>query len=376
MVAFNSKISLSLLLAFIISGCGGSDSDTPQALPEVNTSGDVLVIEGNNIITTGTMPFLVELSAPTDDYVYVAGRITGVNATGGDDWSLGFYTATFMGEWPLPVFPDCPIRIYPGHTSGGCWVQIVQDNVYEPNETLMLSLTQVSTNAKLGANISSVGTILNDDYGGINDTNVSTCSDANTNSISCSAAQIITSFPDQDAHHGYTSMSYTKLDSNGADTVNPADWSCVRDNGAGLVWEAKQLDGLHNSGDTFSWFDSDAATNGGNAGVASLGNCNQARRCDTEKFVADVNAAGLCGFNDWRVPTADELRSLVDYASLTINSPALDATYFDPSSPPPDYWTADTISGAPANAWMIEFVDGSGQAIQKDNTFAVRLVRP
>jgi len=54
-------------------------------------------------------------------------------------------------------------------------------------------------------------------------------------------------------------------------------------------------------------------------------NCLNTSRCDTEKFVADVNAAALCGYNDWRMPTRRELLTLVHAGTW---NPSIDATYF------------------------------------------------
>ena len=58
-------------------------------------------------------------------------------------------------------------------------------------------------------------------------------------------------------------------------------------------------------------------------------NCYDAARCDTAKFVADVNAAGLCGAGDWRLPTREELRSIVDYSRY---DPAIDTAWFPESA--------------------------------------------
>lgn len=48
-------------------------------------------------------------------------------------------------------------------------------------------------------------------------------------------------------------------------------------------------------------------------GTAAGGTCFVAGRCDTEKYVQDVNATNMCGHNDWRMPTYRELQGLVRF---------------------------------------------------------------
>ena len=51
-------------------------------------------------------------------------------------------------------------------------------------------------------------------------------------------------------------------------------------------------------------------------------------------WVQTQNAANYLGYNDWRLPDAKELQSIVDYtcSPKTTNSPAIDATYFNSTS--------------------------------------------
>lgn len=76
------------------------------------------------------------------------------------------------------------------------------------------------------------------------------------------------------------------------------DWACTRDNVTGLIWEVKVSDASHlrDMNHTYTWYMTDSSN--GNADTANGGTCKDAGRCDTEKFVADVNAASLCGHND------------------------------------------------------------------------------
>ena len=60
----------------------------------------------------------------------------------------------------------------------------------------------------------------------------------------------------------------------------------VRDNVTGLFWEVKTDDGsIHDKDNTYTWYDSNPATNGGNAGTAGEGT-------DTEDFIEALNSRG------------------------------------------------------------------------------------
>ena len=82
---------------------------------------------------------------------------------------------------------------------------------------------------------------------------------------------------------------------------------------------------------TYTWYDTNAAINGGNAGtVGAAATCNSTLpQCNTSAFVAAVNAQGLCGANDWRMPTPQELQGIVHYGSY---SPVIDPGYFPNTS--------------------------------------------
>ena len=89
---------------------------------------------------------------------------------------------------------------------------------------------------------------------------------------------------------------------------------CVLDQFTGLIWEAKtESAGLHDRHNTYSWFnpDEDAVGELDYRGKPNGGSCSGSD-CDTHAFVAAVNEAGHCGFNDWRMPTRDELGSISD----------------------------------------------------------------
>lgn len=185
------------------------------------------------------------------------------------------------------------------------------------------------------------------------------------------------------AGRGEAGFDFTKLNANGdeADAAT-TDFRCVRDNTTGLVWEVKNEDiTLHNPDNTYSWYAS--TDNGGYVGdlngtdtTCSLTNCN------TEAFVNAVNAAGLCGFYDWRLPNHMELLSIVHFGGS--DGMKLDMDYFpyagDPDADVIWYWTAqpgaDGVSNnAAQNAWAIDFISGVDNFLNKSSAAHVRLVR-
>lgn len=166
----------------------------------------------------------------------------------------------------------------------------------------------------------------------------------------------------------------TVLASGAALGIAATDWACTRDNVTGLIWEVKTTSGLRSSAHTYTWYSTDAASNGGNAGTANGGVCTGSN-CDTQSFVAAVNATSLCGYSDWRMPSLRELQSLVDFSVPgTGAAPTLDANYF-PNTQISLFWSANNYSSYPAYAWFVHFYDGHSSASVKGGNGYVRLVR-
>jgi hypothetical protein len=215
----------------------------------------------------------------------------------------------------------------------------------------------------------------------------------------CSHGRDTTHNDDTNGHAGF---SFTKLDANGVPLANQTaaytttPWACVQDNVTGLIWEVKTNDGgLHDQHENFTWYNTNPGTNGGNNGddnadamaldgtgtVAKI--CegyvsgDAATYCNTQAYVARVNAVGWCGKSDWRMPTVKELEGIALLpAVLTWNSsfPAIDTGYF-PNTPAVDFWSGTPSAWSTSFAWTVGFRSSFSRYSGRDYVAQVRLVR-
>jgi hypothetical protein len=219
----------------------------------------------------------------------------------------------------------------------------------------------------------------------LNDTGITTCSDNSTNGLACP----INDFPNEDAQvgrdktknddsDGHAGFSFTKISDSGATLAASAtSWNCVKDNVTGLTWEIKTTDGgLHDMNNSYTWYEPDNTKNGGYAGKQNGGSC-KGSDCDTNAYVKAVNAAGYCGYKDWRMPTRQELVSIVDFSGV---NPAIDITYF-PNTQSNWFWSSSPSAYSSGNAWLVYFSSGSSNGsglssnYYKNDSKYVRLVR-
>ena len=183
---------------------------------------------------------------------------------------------------------------------------------------------------------------------------------------------------------GAAGFDYTKIANNGS--VLPAtsalgnaatDWACTKDNVTGFIWEVKTANGLRSSAHTYTWYSTDAASNGGDVGSVGIDTCGGSlgayrNQCNTQNYAVAVNAAGgLCGATDWRLPTQRELLTLVHAGNA---SPAIDSTYF-PNTVSNFYWSKSTYAVDSIGAWIVVYDVGYTIAGAKFLNVAARLVR-
>jgi hypothetical protein len=179
----------------------------------------------------------------------------------------------------------------------------------------------------------------------------------------------------QDCHYGSNAFNFTALNASGQPTTPSSGATphpCVRDNVTGLVWEVKTDDGgLHDEDWNFTWYKTNSPD--GYNGTASGGNCGGtvAEGCDTEKFVARVNATGWCGYTDWRMPTVKELEGIADLGRA---NPAIDPTFF-PNTPSSNFWSGSPYADYSDYAWHVGFSIGVANGYSRVISNHVRLVR-
>lgn len=128
---------------------------------------------------------------------------------------------------------------------------------------------------------------------------------------------------------------YTKLDAN----LNPTDGphAAVLDTRTGLIW--------------------------------SVAYASDERLVHAEALTAAA-AVTLGGCTDWRLPTVQELLSLVDYERV---DPAIDTDAF-PGTRSAWHWSSTPVAGAPGYAWDVHFGDGSSYWHDRSDDGFVRAV--
>ncbi|MBE3670638.1 hypothetical protein BOO25_17065 [Vibrio navarrensis] len=223
--------------------------------------------------------------------------------------------------------------------------------------------------------------------GKLNDTGIDWCADGSQNNLDCP----VQGYEGQDGDHGRDALArkgqlqkigggaagfdFTKLDNSGNPLPESAsEWGCVRDNHTGLIWEVKQpvgSGGLRDAGHTYTWYNPDNSTNGGSAGTQNGGTC-QGSACDTYAFVNAVNSQGLCGARDWRLPSVNELLTIVHNGRSV---PAIEQSYFPHTTQYGGNWSSTPLASDSGCAWDVYFSYGGVGYYGKSYLHQARLVR-
>jgi hypothetical protein len=103
--------------------------------------------------------------------------------------------------------------------------------------------------------------------------------------------------------------------------------------------------------------------------------------------VAELNAQGFAGFEDWRIPNVRELQSIADYGRF---APAVDPSFHGPvcgtfcplvmdpacgCTASGAYWSSTTVEASARRAWNVRFRHGTQGTTAKTYNRAVRAVR-
>jgi Protein of unknown function (DUF1566) len=152
---------------------------------------------------------------------------------------------------------------------------------------------------------------------------------------------------------------------------------CVRQNSTGLIWQGQTPagTGLRANDKYFSNLDSTTAEQKYDANVLGFYRYPTQVEIDASTnsigFKNAVNASNLCGSNAWRLPTKDELATLVKASER----PTIENAWF-PNMTDQNYWTSTTFNANTSYAWSIDFYLGAAAGSSRGNANAlVRLVR-
>lgn len=221
--------------------------------------------------------------------------------------------------------------------------------------------------------------------GGLNDTGIDWCADESTNytgteaiAVQADCDSVAGSHPGQDGMTGRDALARSDtlngtslLEKVGAGSAGfdftkvchsgeiagygdcPADpglgveqdnWGCTRDNVTGFTWEIKTTDGGKRDADkTYASIEL------------------------AETYSEDVNTQGLCGASDWRVPTLDELNTILHFGR---EAPLTDTTFFPNTKK--GFYMSSTL-GSYSDTWSVNFTTGK-EFITSSSPY-VRLVR-
>lgn len=168
---------------------------------------------------------------------------------------------------------------------------------------------------------------------------------------------------EQSGQHVTEPSSYVHLNAKGKKIGHhPAQARCVMDKNTGLTWELKTTDNsIHSRAKDYRW---------GGIGAEKNGSVFFA---DWNLLITQSNKEKLCGFNDWRVPTIAELKSLI---ITTQQGLRIDTEYFFDTKDSP-YWSSSAYGNYPEHAQTVHFGTGNSDYYNgyRGNRLPLRLVR-
>jgi Protein of unknown function (DUF1566)/Repeat of unknown function (DUF5648) len=203
--------------------------------------------------------------------------------------------------------------------------------------------------------------------------------------ISCTSAAAIALNPKQDgmvgrdvtspaAADGKLGFSYSNVPKPAGGVF--AKTECVKDNVTGLMWEGRPNTGVR-SNQNLTNFNSTTEPQKWDVTVNALVTVTQAEIdaiTNSVGYQSYVNSIALCGYTDWRMPSIDEVDTLIDTSNMPFAH--LDITWFPNSAL--NIWSRTALVNPqfPGRAWLaINSGEGSLFNDSRYSTHGVRLVR-
>ena len=148
---------------------------------------------------------------------------------------------------------------------------------------------------------------------------------------------------------------------------------CVQDNNTGLIWEGKTASPATSRLGTSTYTNYDDLNSAQKPSGAIYVNPTSGDIADITNSIGyrdSVRTSNLCGYNDWRIPTKEELQGIL----ASSGSPTIDTTWF-PNTPATGYWTSSPLVNA-NGAWYVDFIIGFvSSSNNRGQSGAIRLVR-
>jgi len=286
-------VSLALVACGGGGGGGGSSSvELPEAIVQSPIT-DVAVVEGSNSQST-LLEFQVSLDKPVQrgvvlTYSTSATTKLGIESTG----SAKGGSACGAGVDFVNV-ANSKVTLSAGAVNGKLTVLVCGDADFEPNETLKITWSSDSGGAG-----SAIGTIINDDAGGLNGSGAPTVM----------GPQVAFGRDGTNLLSGGVPLGFSLA------TAIP---TCMVDQVTGLTWQGANNPASSN-------YD----------GLSSL--------VDSAK-----TGSGLCGKTDWRLPTVNELLSLIDFSRTVAPF-----NVRQDNAMSGNYWSSEEVTTATSDAWIV-----------------------
>lgn len=162
---------------------------------------------------------------------------------------------------------------------------------------------------------------------------------------------------------GLTCLRSCSYDYSGCTAENEAAQQRVMTNGdgtatdrlTGLMWEQKCTDlqcaEPHAVSTTVSW------------------------RAGAAQWVNTLNEERFAGHNDWRLPSLEELRTLLAVIPPCAEEPCAGAVWPRAQTATAGYWSSTSFAVDKARAWAVSFADGDVYTAEKSEALHVRAVR-